>query len=410
MQCDYISSGRSSRLGDGATTWLATLVLCLAVSSIAEARQYTLQWDANTDSVTAGYRVYQNATGVCDPAGGTDVGTATQFTGLNLTLHVTYHFFVCAYDDLDQFGPPSAILTFTPGRKINSDFNGDGRSDPGIFRPGSALWYSPSGSGAAFQIFFGAPGDIPVPGDYDGDRLVDAVIWRPSSGLWYGPRTGAATIVVQLLMGQSGDIPVPCDYDGDGAMDPAFYRPSTGLWFGTRANGATVVLNTNLGVAAGQIAVPADYNGDGRCDPGIMIPGVGPGATNLWYSVPSGGGSVFQIYFGANGDVPVPGDYDGDGVADAVIFRPTTGLWYGPRTGAAQIVTQIILGQNGDIPVPGDYDGNGAMDPAIYRPTTGLFFGTNAAGTAFVINVNLGVVAGDIPTGQRPHYQGVYPF
>ena len=222
--------------------------------------------------------------------------------------------------------------------KARSDFNGDGRSDAGIFRPSvvpNALWYStPTGGGAPFQIFFGASGDIPVPADYDGDSRADAVIWRPSTGLWYGPRNGAATIVIQLILGQIGDIPVPCDYDGDGAIDPAIYRPSTGLWFGTRANGSTLVLNTNLGVVAGDIPVPADFNGDGRCDPAIMRPGVGPGGTNLWYSVPSGGGPAFQIFFGAAGDIPAAGDYDGDGKADAVIFRPGIGLWYGPRTGA----------------------------------------------------------------------------
>ena len=136
-----------------------------------------------------------------------------------------------------------AIESNAPGRRVNSDFNGDGRSDAGIFRPSvipDALWYaSPSGGGAAFQIYFGTAGDIPVPADYDGDRKADAVIWRPSTGLWYGPRTGAATIVTQLLLGENGDIPVPCDYDGDGAVDPAVYRPATGLWFGTRANGGT---------------------------------------------------------------------------------------------------------------------------------------------------------------------------
>ncbi len=307
-----------------------------------------------------------------------------------------------------------AIESMAIGRRTTSDFNGDGRSDPGIFRPSvtpNALWYSvPSGGGSPFQIFFGQSGDIPVVGDYDGDGKADAVIWRPSTGLWYGPRTGAGSIVIQLVLGQMGDIPVPCDYNGDGAIDPAYYRPSTGQWFGTTANGSTIVLNTNLGLVAGDIPVPADYNGDGKCDPGIMRPGVGPGGTNLWYSVPSGGGSPFQIYFGAAGDIPVPGDYDGDGKADAVIFRPSTGLWYGPRTGAAQIVTQIFLGQNGDIPIQGDYDGDGAVDPAIYRPSTGLFYGVNAAGTTVVMNTNLGVASGDIATPSRPHDPASYPF
>ena len=297
-----------------------------------------------------------------------------------------------------------AIEVFSPDRRAMSDFNGDGRSDPGIFRPTvtpDALWYStPSGGGTPFQIYFGTSGDIPVAGDYDGDGKADAVIWRPSTGLWYGPRTGAATIVIQMLLGQSGDIPVPCDYDGDGAVEPAIYRPSSGLWFGTKRDGSTVVLNTNLGVMAGDIPVPADYDGDGKCDPGIMRPGAGPGGTNLWYAQLSGGG-IFQIYFGASGDVPVPADYDGDGKADAVIFRPSTGLWYGPRTGFAQIVTQTFLGQSGDIPIPGDYDGSGANNLAIYRPSTGLFFGVNAAGSSVVVNTNLGQATGDVPTPER---------
>jgi hypothetical protein len=121
-----------------------------------------------------------------------------------------------------------------PGR-ARSDFDGDGRSDAGIFRPSqtpNALWYAPQSGGGSFQIYFGASGDIPVPADYDGDGKADAVIFRPGTGLWYGPRTGAASIVIQMTLGQSGDIPVPCDYNGDGAVDPAYFRPSTVAWFG----------------------------------------------------------------------------------------------------------------------------------------------------------------------------------
>ena len=298
-------------------------------------------------------------------------------------------------------------------RQVPSDFNGGGRSDPGIFRPSqqpNALWYStPSGGGAPFQIFFGAQGDIPVPADYDGDGRTDAVIFRPSAGPWYGPRTGAAEIVTQFILGQNGDIPVPCDYDGDGAVDPGIFRPSDGLWYATRRNGQTVVLNTRFG-GSNDIPVPADYNGDGKCDAAIMRAGSGPGGTNLWYAPYTGGGGAFQIYFGAQGDIPAPADYDGDGTADAVIFRPSNGLWYGPSTVGGTIAVQFMLGQSGDLPIPGDYDGNGRTDPAVYSRTTGRFYGVATDGRTVVLDANLGLASGDIPTPKRPAYAGAYPY
>jgi thermitase len=122
-----------------------------------------------------------------------------------------------------------------------------------------------------------------------------------------------------------------------------------------------------------------DFDGDGLTDLGALYRGLSP-ADSLWYASSSTGGSPFQIFFGATSDVPVPGDYDGDGKTDAVIFRPSTGLWYGPRTGAASIVIQTTVGQAGDIPIAGDYDGDGKTDPAIYRPSTGMFFAVLSGG------------------------------
>jgi hypothetical protein len=116
-----------------------------------------------------------------------------------------------------------------------------------------------------------------------------------------------------------------------------------------------------------------DFDGNHQSDLGALYRGLSP--DSLWYAP-----GTFQIYFGAASDVPVPGDYNGDGKTDAVIFRPSTGLWYGPATGLPQIVIQMSLGQSGDIPIPGDYDGDGKTDPAIYRPSSGLFFAVLSGG------------------------------
>ena len=300
-----------------------------------------------------------------------------------------------------------------PRRQVPSDFNGGGRSDPGIFRTfqrQTAQWYSvPSGGGQAFSIYFGQSGDIPVPADYNGDGRTDAAIFRPSTGLWYGVNSANGQILMQFILGQNGDIPVPCDYDGDGDVDPAIFRPSDGLWHATRREGS-LLLTTRLGGSA-DTAVPEDYNRDGRCDPTIMRAGGGPNGTNLWYAPNlNGGPPIFQIYFGQVGDIAAPGDYDGDARADAVIFRPSTGLWYGPSSATGQIVVQFFLGTNGDRPIPGDYDGNGRTDAAVFTPPTGRFFGVAADGRTVVLDTNLGAAPGDVPTAKRPGYAGAYPY
>jgi hypothetical protein len=136
-----------------------------------------------------------------------------------------------------------------------------------------------------------------------------------------------------------------------------------------------------------------DFDGDHLTDLGALYRGLSP-ADSLWFAPSSAGGASFQIYFAGTTDIAVPGDYNGDGKTDAVIFRPSTGLWYGPQTGAAAIVIQTIVGQAGDIPIPGDYDGDGKTDPAVYRPATGAFFAVKSSGG--VLNISFGA-AGDTP-------------
>jgi thermitase len=305
------------------------------------------------------------------------------------------------YGRVDALG---AVSPAPPPPPINwsanpsADFDGDHLTDFALYRgrsPLDSLWFAPaSGGGGAFQIYFGATSDIPVPGDYDGDGLTDAVIFRPSTGLWYGPRTGAASIVIQMNLGQNGDIPIPGDYDGDGKTDPAIYRASTGLFFGVLSGGG--VLNTTFG-APTDIPVPRDYDGDGKTDPAIYRPSLG-----LWYAQLSGGG-VYQIYFGASTDTPVPGDYNGDQRAEAAIFRPSTGLWYGPFNGAPGVF-QIYLGQSGDVPIPGYYDSDQTVDPGIFRPSTGLWFATQSTGGVRRVD-GLGTST-DVAVQRRPKLAG----
>src|SRR5438874_4349543 len=108
------------------------------------------------------------------------------------------------------------------------DFDGDGKSDIGVFRNG--YWYVIPSSNPSAPIVqdWGIPGDIPVPGDYDGDGKTDFAVFR--NGYWYVIPSSNPGAVIAQQWGISGDIPVPGDYDGDGKTDFAVFRHC--YWYG----------------------------------------------------------------------------------------------------------------------------------------------------------------------------------
>jgi hypothetical protein len=90
--------------------------------------------------------------------------------------------------------------------------------------------------------FFGQNGDVPMPGDYDGDGKTDPAVFRPSTSTWFIQRSsdGQATI---MNWGLSTDTPASGDYDGDGRTDIAIWRPSEGRYY-------IVPSTTNIPIAA----------------------------------------------------------------------------------------------------------------------------------------------------------------
>lgn len=268
------------------------------------------------------------------------------------------------YGLLAEFPWPEGAGADFDGTRAEADFDGNGTSDIGVYRPSTGTWFIRNQSSRQF----GDAGDLPVPGDYDGDRAQDVAVYRPSSGVWYVRNQFSAQF------GDAGDIPVPFDYNADGRWDLVVYRPSNGMWY-VRGLGAVQFGDE------GDLPVPADYDGDGITDIAVYRPSNG-----MWFVR-----NKFAVQFGEVGDIPVPGDYNGDRRVDVAVYRPSNAMWYARHQFGVQ------YGDAGDVPVPGDYNGDGTHDVAVYRPSTGTWFVRNQS------RVQYGDV-GDIPLLQvRSH-------
>jgi len=234
-----------------------------------------------------------------------------------------------------DIGPIEAACPAATG-----DYDGDGTSDPAVFRPSSALWKVRG----VTSTYFGAPGDRPVPADYDGDGTWELAYNRSSAGIW------KIRGLTRFYFGASADFPAPADYDGDGSAEVAYFRRSNGLW---KVQGFTSLY---FGTSADR-PLPADYDGDGAVDFAWFRP-----ASALWKVR-----GVTSTYFGAPGDRPVPADYDGDGGVDFAWFRLSSALW------KVRGLTSFYFGTSEDEPVPADYDGDGTADFGYRRPASILW-------------------------------------
>ena len=300
--------------------------------------------------------------------------------------------------------PDGFVVRFKfPGARPAEDFDGDGKADVTVYRPGTGVWYILNSS-SAYTTYstatWGASTDVPVPGDYDGDGKTDAAIYRPSTGQWWVLLSSTGyTTYASYAWGVSTDVPVTGDYDGDGRTDVAIYRPSTGQWWVLlSASNYTTIASYTWGLG-GDKPVPGDYDGDGKADVAVYRP-----STGAWYVLTSGTNyTAFSTYvWGASTDVPVSADYDGDGKSDVAVYRPSTGTWY-VLTSTSNYTSfgTYVWGLSTDVPVPADYDGDGKSDVAVYRPSTGTWYVLTSTSNYTAFSSYVWGASTDVPVLER---------
>lgn len=322
------------------------------------------------------------------------IGVGGMVSGL--ACNTLYHFRAMATNSSGTTNGSDVTFTTRSCVAPPGDFDGDGKADLTIWRPGSATWFWLTSSSAYHYAAAGvkqwgsqALGDVPLLRDIDGDRQLDLIVWRASTGTWYW--LTSSTGYSYATQGQKqwgnqtlGDVPMLGDIDGDGKADLIIWRASTGTWFWlTSSSGYSYAQSGtkqwgNLGL--GDVPKVADMDGDGNVD---LV--VWRASTGTWYWLTSSSGYNYSAQMvrqwgnSSLGDVPLLGDLDGDGLADLTVWRAPTGTWFWltsssgfsyATAGVKQWGNQAL----GDIPLLTDLDGDGTADPTVWRASNGTWF------------------------------------
>jgi hypothetical protein len=232
-----------------------------------------LQWGLADDTVTAGD---------FDGDSRTDVAVARLTFSNGLWAPTTYYL----ASSNGSLGIVDATAININGTRSlwTEDWDGDGKTDPGIFQhqQGGFLAYRASTTGEMRAIIMGWP-QVRV-GDLNGNNAAEVANYNSSTGEIIVTGTGVTRF------GVPGDQWIVADLDGDNIGEIAIFRPSTGDWWWIRSSDS-VMSAAHWGLN-GDIPVPADYDGDSKSDLAVWRPG-SPGV--FWVFGSTAGVSAFAF-------------------------------------------------------------------------------------------------------------------
>ncbi len=248
------------------------------------------------------------------------------------------------------------------GIPIAGDFNGDGKSEVGVFKDGR--WYIDLNDNGMWDegdlwARLGHKGDRPVTGDWDGDGKTDIGIYGPA---WPGdPRAVAHEPGLPDPHNENTSVHknIPRQPDRTAVGERTLKLTAAGK---PRAD---LIDHVFFYGTPGDHPVVGDWNGDGTHTIAVFRDGV-------WRRDIDGDGkwsaADAQARFGQSGDLPVVGDFNGDGVDELGVYRD--GQWFIDTNGNGVIDAEdqtFELGGPGDTPIVGDWNGDGTAEPGVYH-------------------------------------------
>jgi len=250
----------------------------------------------------------------------------------------------------------------------------------GVYRPSTGQWFlRTSNSGAALTgvvTFGGQPGDLPVTGDFNGDGRTDIGIYRNGTFLlatikttfpcFACPATLTAEQFATIPFGQPGDLPIAGDWDGDTIDDLGVFHPDDVGTFILRVKHLTFtqacptcarvpvitfVAESHSFGTRGDLPVTGDWDNDRFDTYGVFHPAT---ATFLFTNDLVEANLIIPT-FGTTTDRPVSGDWLGHFGDSIGVFRPGSATWFLASHLGSSADISFTFGSSGDLPVSGHW-------------------------------------------------------
>ncbi len=318
-------------------------------------------------------------------------------------IRFTHTLFFCAF---------SIVLfsstAFCVDRSVLFDFDGDGKTDISVYRPGvwtpdyrgqSVFYVLSSMTGETLVLPWGAGGDRPAVADYDRDGKADLAIFRSweetlinpweASDYWIKYSStgtyemiyhlGHGTIVNRDLVASNRPELGVFNYrliEGD-PIEPCYIA---GFLIADREDIYQKDITDQCREwDAFQTPALGDYNNDGVSDIAVLNTTISSRRQasyfQVWYSPMTAGMTTPNVTKTFDIDFPMSGDYDCDGKTDFAGGKFENGrLIWKMLFSSNGFLWTFRFGIDGDKPVPGDYDGDGKTDPAVFRPSDATWY------------------------------------